>query len=101
MSRKSDKRKRPNDRVRMSATEASRSFARLLDDVEAGSQFMIHRRGKDICLMSPPPPFRGRTAAQCLEILQGRLPIQLDGRFEDDLLAIISSESIAPSPWDS
>jgi predicted nucleic acid-binding protein len=28
---------------RLSATEASRSFARLLDEVEAGSQFLIHR----------------------------------------------------------
>jgi hypothetical protein len=84
----------------MSATEASRSFARLLDDVEAGSHFVIHRRGKDICLMAP-PPVRGRTAAQCLEILQGRLPVRLDGRFEDDLLAIIASGSVAPSPWDS
>jgi hypothetical protein len=48
-----------------------------------------------------PPPLRGRTAARCLEILQNRLPVQLDGRFEDDLLAIIAAESIAPSPWDS
>jgi antitoxin (DNA-binding transcriptional repressor) of toxin-antitoxin stability system len=100
MKKKSDRPRLPAQRRRVSATEASRSFARLLDQVARGSQFVIHRHGKDVCFMSP-PPLRGRTAAQSLEILQSRLPVQLDGRFADDLLAIIASESVAPSPWDS
>ena len=93
-------RKRSKRRVRMSATAASRSFANLLDRVEAGSQILIHRRGKDVCLMSP-PPLRGRTATQCLDILKGRLPVQLDGGFGKDLLDIIASESVEASAWDS
>ena len=47
------------------------------------------------------PPLTGRTAAQCLDILEGRVPVQLDHRFGDDLLAIIASETTGPSPCDS
>jgi antitoxin (DNA-binding transcriptional repressor) of toxin-antitoxin stability system len=99
MARKSDRRGR-GGRRRVSATEASRSFARLLDHVEAGAQFVIHRRGQDICLMTPPPVAR-RTATQALEILRHRPPVRLDARFGADLLAAIASESVEPSPWDS
>lgn len=100
MPRKSDRRPRPARRRRVSATEASRSFADLLDRVEAGAQYLIHRRGKDVCLMSA-PPVSGRTAGQCLEILRSRLPVQLDERFGKDLLAVIASETIDRSPRDS
>jgi antitoxin (DNA-binding transcriptional repressor) of toxin-antitoxin stability system len=84
----------------LSATQASRSFARLLDRVEAGRQFIIHRRGSDICLMAP-PPIPARTATQALEILRRRLPVRLDARFGEDLLAVIASERVDRSPWDS
>ncbi len=47
------------------------------------------------------PPLKGRTAAQCLDILQGRGPVQLDRRFGDDLLAIIAAETTGTPPWDS
>ncbi len=47
------------------------------------------------------PPLASRTAAQCLDILQGRAPVQLDARFGDDLLAIIAAETTDTSPWDS
>ena len=47
------------------------------------------------------PPLKGRTAAQCLDILQGRVPVQLDRRFGDDLLAIIAAETTDTPPWDS
>ena len=100
MAKKSDLRKGATRRGRMSATAASRSFAHLLDRVEAGAQVLIHRRGKDVCLMSP-PPLRGQTATQCLEILKGRLPVQLDGRFGKDLLDLIAAETVETSPWDS
>jgi 5-methylcytosine-specific restriction endonuclease McrA len=43
MSEKSDNRL---DRS-LSATEASRSFSKLLDEVEAGRRFHIHRRGAE------------------------------------------------------
>jgi hypothetical protein len=100
VAKKSDHR-RPRRRAgRLSATQASRSFARLLNEVESGSQFLIHRRGKDVCLMSA-PPLRGRTASQALGILRSRVPVRLDGRFGADLLAIIAAESSGHTPWDS
>jgi hypothetical protein len=100
VAKKSDHRRPKRRASRLSATEASRSFARLLDEVEGGSQFLIHRHGKDVCLMSA-PPLRERTAAQALEILRSRVPVRLDGRFGADLLAIIAAESTGRTPWDS
>jgi hypothetical protein len=102
VARKSEGRRRPGRRAtgRLSATEASRSFARLLDQVEAGSQFLIHRRGKDVCLMAA-PPLPGRTVRRALELLGSRVPVRLDGQFGADLLAIIAAESTGRSPWDS
>jgi len=84
----------------VSATQASRSFSRILDRIETGGRFVVRRHGKDVCLMSA-PPLTGRTAAQCLDILQGRVPVQLDRRFGDDLLAIIAAETAGTPPWDS
>ena len=101
MARKSDRRARAEHRPqRVSATQASRSFSRILDKVETGARFVVRRHGKDVCLMSA-PPLKGRTAAQCLDILRGRVPVQLDRRFGDDLLAIIASETTDAPPWDS
>jgi antitoxin (DNA-binding transcriptional repressor) of toxin-antitoxin stability system len=85
---------------RVSATQVSRSFSRILDRVETGARFVVHRHGKDVCLMAA-PPLGSRTAAQCLDILQGRAPVQLDARFGDDLLAILAAETTDTSPWDS
>jgi hypothetical protein len=47
------------------------------------------------------PPVGSRTAAQCLDVLQGRAPVQLDTRFGDDLLNIIAAETTRIPPWDS
>ncbi len=101
MARKSDRPARADRRPqRVSATQASRSFSRILDRIETGARFVVRRHGKDVCLMSA-PPLTGRTAAQCLDILQGRVPVQLDRRFGDDLLAIIAAETAGTPPWDS
>jgi antitoxin (DNA-binding transcriptional repressor) of toxin-antitoxin stability system len=96
MAKKSEKPRRG----RISATEASRSFATLLDEVEKGGTFLVHRRGKDVCLMSP-PPLAARRISQCLEIVRGRPPILLDDRFASDLLAILETEPIENRPWGS
>ncbi len=61
---------------------------------------MVRRHGKDVCLMSA-PPLGSRTAAQCLDVLQGRMPVQLDARYGDDLLAVIAAETTETPPWDS
>jgi hypothetical protein len=101
MRRKSDRTARAEGVPRrLSATQASRAFSRILDSVESGLRFVVRRHGKDVCLMSA-PPLEARTAAQCLEILRGRVPVQLDDRFGDDLLAVIASETADAPPWDS
>jgi len=86
---------------RVSATEASRSFSRLLDEVERGHRFLVRRRGEDICVMAAPAT-TGRRASECLRLLRARPPVVLDGRFGDDLLEILAGEPIEHRhPWDS
>ena len=98
MARKSDKRRRPK---RVSATEASRSFSKLLDDVAAGRRFLIHRRGRDVCVMAPPLVV-GRRASECLAYLRGRSSAVLDDRFGEDLLEVLAGEPVEERPsWDS
>ena len=97
MRKKSDN---PPER-RVSATEASRSFSRLLDEIEAGHRFLVCRRGRDVCVMSA-PPVTGRRASECLSLLRARAPVLLDDAFGADLLDVISGESIEERPsWGS
>ena len=70
---------------RISATEASGSFSKLLDAVERGHRFLVQRRGEDICVMAA-PTMTGRRASACVHALRGRSPVVLDGSFGDDLL---------------
>jgi antitoxin (DNA-binding transcriptional repressor) of toxin-antitoxin stability system len=97
MARKSDKR----SERRISATEASRSFSKLLDQVEAGRTFLIRRHDQDVCVMAP-PPVRGRKASECLKLLRGRSPVVLDDKFAKDLKAILAAEAREERPsWGS
>jgi len=90
-----------NRERRISATEASRSFSRILDEIEAGRRFLIHRRGENVCLMTPPVGV-ARQASECLAYLRTRSPVVLDERFGDDLLDILTGEPVADTPpWDS
>lgn len=85
----------------MSATEASRSFSRLLDDVEAGRRFVVHRRGRDVCVMGP-PSVHGRRASECFEILRARSPVLLDDGFGADLRNVVAEEAVEERPsWGS
>lgn len=87
---------------RVSATEASRFFSKLLNQIESsGRRFLIHRRGRDVCVMAPPPVV-GRPASECLAYLRGRAPVVLDDRFGGDLLDVLAGETIEERPsWDS
>lgn len=97
MARKSDK----GREQRVSATEASRTFSKLLDEVAAGRRFRIHRRGEDVCVMAPAPVL-GRRASECLAILRGRAPVLLDDRFGRDLKAVLADEPREERPsWGS
>jgi antitoxin (DNA-binding transcriptional repressor) of toxin-antitoxin stability system len=97
MAKTSDRRREK----RISATEASRSFSRLLDEVAAGRRFLIHRRGRDVCVMTP-PSVQGRRASECLALLRARSPVLLDDRFGTDLLEVLAREPVEERPaWDS
>ena len=83
--------------TQVSATEASRSFSKLLDEVEAGHRFVVRRRGRDLCLMAPAAA-HGRRASESLELLRARSPVLLDDRFGDDLLRVLAEESSEERP---
>ncbi|MDQ3605554.1 MAG: type II toxin-antitoxin system Phd/YefM family antitoxin [Gemmatimonadota bacterium] len=86
---------------RISATEASRSFSRLLDEVESGRRFVVHRRGRDVCAITS-PPVDARRASECLALLHTRSPVKLDDTFSADLLEVLEEEVVEERPfWDS
>lgn len=86
---------------RVSATEASRSFSRLLDEVDAGGRFIVHRRGRDVCVIAR-LSVEGRRASECVEILRAREPVLLDDGFGDDLLDVLAGEPSEERPdWAS
>lgn len=86
---------------RISATEASRSFSRVLDAVKAGRRFVVHRHGQDVCVIAPPRA-DGRRASDCLALLRVRSPVHLDGGFGADLLDVLAGEAAEERPpWDS
>lgn len=68
----------------VSATEARRSFSMLLDQVESGRQFVVHRRGPALCTIAP-AAVKGRRASECLDLLRARSPVLLDQGFGEDL----------------
>lgn len=97
MRKKSDTRRER----RISATEASRTFSRLLDEVAAGRRFRVHRRGRDVCAILP-PPVSGRRASECLALIRSRPPVLLDDRFAKDLLEVLKREPVEErAEWDS
>ena len=86
---------------RVSATEASRSFSDLLDQIEGGRSFVVHRHGRDVCIMTAPAP-SGRAASECLALLRGRAPVLLDDDFGKDLMDVIKTEPEEERPsWGS
>lgn len=98
MGKKSDKSRRER---RISATAASRSFSRLLDRIQAGGRFVVHRHGRDVCVMTP-PPVQARRASECLDLLRARAPVLLDDGFGADLLEILAAEPVEERPpWGS
>ena len=51
----------------ISATEASRNFSRLLDDVEQGASFLITRGGRAIARIEGSPAPNGRAVRELFE----------------------------------
>lgn len=80
----------------ISATEASKRFADLLDAVEhRGETFTVIRRGRVVATIAPA---RRGTGADLRRILAEHPP---DDRWADDLdeLRRFAGEATAPDPW--
>ncbi|MEU7836824.1 type II toxin-antitoxin system prevent-host-death family antitoxin [Nonomuraea sp. NPDC049129] len=67
----------------MTATEASRSFAAVLDEAERGETIMVTRGGKRIAVIGPAPTAPGRMVKAFLARSAGTL----DDDFEADVVA--------------
>jgi len=83
---------------RISATEASRSFSRVLDQAEHnGESFIIERNGQPVAELRPAP--RSSTVADLVTFLR-EVPLP-DESFRDDMLEIIeqSSRDVGRDPW--
>jgi len=86
---------------RISATEASRSFSRILDQVEEGRKFLVYRRNRNVCVIEP-PLVQARKASESLKLLRGRAPVVLDDKFSKDLKSILAKEVPEERPsWGS
>ncbi|MEA2218509.1 MAG: hypothetical protein QOJ35_1135 [Solirubrobacteraceae bacterium] len=83
---------------RITATEASRSFSRVLDQAEHdGQSFIIERNGRPVAELRPAP--KSSTVGDLLEFLRD-VPLP-DPAFRDDMLAIIeqSARDVGRDPW--
>jgi prevent-host-death family protein len=83
---------------RITATEASRSFSRVLDEAEHGGEsFIIERNGRPVAELRPAP--KSSTVADLVAFLRDTtLP---DPDFRDDMLGIIdqSAHDVGRDPW--
>ncbi|MER7997727.1 type II toxin-antitoxin system prevent-host-death family antitoxin [Streptomyces sp. NPDC095613] len=67
----------------MTATEASRNFAAVLDMAEHGETVIVTRGGKRLAMVSQAPAANGAELADLLDRFAGTL----DDSFEDDVLS--------------
>jgi prevent-host-death family protein len=77
----------------MSATEASRSFARVLDDAERGEVTVVTRGGRRIAVIGPVEASNGQAV---LDLLESGLP---DAAFANDVRAVRHVASPQGPAW--
>ncbi len=77
----------------VTATEASRSFAALLDEVERGQTIVVTRGGRRIAAVSPAGAGNG---ADVLALLSVGAP---DGDFSDDVRAARDAVTLESPAW--
>ncbi|MFD4430974.1 type II toxin-antitoxin system Phd/YefM family antitoxin [Nocardia sp. NPDC058497] len=80
----------------ISATEAARSFARVLDEAESGEEFVITRKGVCVARLVPAPRSNGASVNSLARRWRGR--IGLDDEFE---AAVDSIDEYASASEDS
>jgi prevent-host-death family protein len=67
----------------MSATDASRNFAAILDEAERGHTIVVTRGGRRVAVIGPAPSATGRAVKELLRRNRG----VLDEAFENDVAA--------------
>lgn len=77
----------------MTATEASRSFAALLDDVERGETIVVTRGGRRIAAIGPAALCNG---GEVIELLTSHVP---DDDFATDVLAAREAVTSQGPAW--
>lgn len=77
----------------VTATEASRSFAALLDEVEQGQTVVVTRGGRRIAMIGPAARGNGRDV---LDLLQAS---NVDEGFAADVLAARDSVDVETHSW--
>lgn len=85
----------------ISATEAARAFARVLDEAEAGEEFVITRKGVCVARLVPTPRANGGGLNKLARQWAGN--IGLDAEFEAAVEAIdeFASSDEDNDPWQS
>jgi len=77
----------------MTATEASRRFAAVLDEAEHGETIVVTRGGRRIAIIGPAPVAAGRAVK---DMLRRHRP---DDSWEDDLRAVRAAVENRPVEW--
>ena len=77
----------------MTATEASRSFAALLDEVERGQTIVVTRGGRQIAAIGPISASNGAAVKALLTATA------VDDEFEADVLAARDAVSLDGPAW--
>lgn len=88
------------NRIRISATEAARSFSALLDRVAGGSEATIERHAEPVALLTPVES-APRRLSDCIGVRISRSSSAPDSKFHDDLTDIIRGHPTGEPPaWD-
>ncbi|MEV6214437.1 type II toxin-antitoxin system prevent-host-death family antitoxin [Nocardia sp. NPDC051833] len=84
----------------ISATEAARAFARVLDEAEAGEEFVITRKGVCVARLVPAPRANGKSLNKLAKQWAGN--IGLDAEFEAAVESIdrYASADADSDPWE-
>ncbi len=77
----------------ITATEASRRFAAVLDEAEHGETILVTRGGRRIAMIGPAPVAAGRSVK---DMLRRHQP---DDDWEDDLRAVRAVVEDRPVEW--
>lgn len=86
--------------IKISATEAVRSFSEIVNRVRyRGESFVVERGGETVCRIEPAVP-SGPTMAEFVELL--RTAPAPDAEFKDDVNAVIDHQPEIPqTSWES